>query len=345
MHYGVADIDRRAVHFKSPFDYLDRSFHSGAESSGFSDYNSHVTVDDNAVAKEGQATQLPGNIVKTRLYSRAWRAFAGYALSRLRSRTSDWKNARKGIQAMAVESNGKSTAQGCERLIIALDFDSREEALALVELLGERVGIYKVGYQLFMREGMDLVKELVGLGKKVFLDLKMGDIDRTITAALRAVPEGVDFVTINGGKATVAAAKEGRGERDRPLILSLTFLSSLDQDDLRALMMNDNLELDEYVRVFTQRSVEAGCDGVVASGESIREIRREFGDHLVIVAPGIRPEGNNRNDHKRTLTPTMAIEYGADYLVVGRPVTEANNSLRVADSIIREANAAFAGRN
>ena len=246
---------------------------------------------------------------------------------------------------MAAENNGGSTTQSCERLIIALDFDSREEALALVELLGERVGIYKVGYQLFMREGMDFVKELVRLGKKVFLDLKMGDIDRTIAAALRAVPEGVEFVTINGGKATVTAAKEGRGERDRPLILSLTFLSSLDQNDLRALMMNEDLELDEYVRVFTRRSIEAGCDGVVASGESIREIRREFGDHLVIVAPGIRLEGKNRNDHKRALTPTMAIEYGADYLVVGRPVTEAEDSLEVAAGIIREANAAFASRD
>lgn len=245
---------------------------------------------------------------------------------------------------MAAENNEKSTVQSCERLIIALDFDSGEEALALVELLGERIGIYKVGYQLFMREGMRFVKELVGLGKKVFLDLKMGDIDRTIAAALRAVPEGVEFVTINGGKATVAAAKEGRGERDRPLILSLTFLSSLNQDDLRALMMNENLELDEYVRVFTRRSVEAGCDGVVASGESIREIRREFGSRLVIVAPGIRPEGKERNDHKRALTPTMAIEYGADYLVVGRPVTQVPNSLGITESLIEEVNRAVAVR-
>lgn len=246
---------------------------------------------------------------------------------------------------MAPENNGEKTPQSCERLIIALDFDSKEKALALVELLGERIGIYKVGYQLFMREGMSFVKELVRLGKKVFLDLKMGDIDRTIAAALRAVPEGVEFVTINGGKATVAAAREGRGKRDRPLILSLTFLSSLDQDDLRALMMNENLELDEYIRVFTRRSIEAGCDGVVASGESIREIRHEFGNRLVIVAPGIRPEGKTRNDHKRALTPTMAIQYGADYLVVGRPITEANNSIGVADAIIREANAAFAARD
>lgn len=245
---------------------------------------------------------------------------------------------------MTQKNNEKNATQSCERLIIALDFDSREEALALVELLGERVGIYKVGYQLFMREGMGFVKELVELGKKIFLDLKMGDIDRTIASALRAVPEGVEFVTINGGKATVVAAKEGRGERDRPFILSLTFLSSLDQDDLRALMMNENLELDEYIRVFTRRSIEAGCDGVVASGESIREIRQEFGSSLLIVAPGIRPEGKERNDHKRALTPEMAIEYGADYLVVGRPVTEAENSLKVADAIISEANAAFAGK-
>lgn len=245
---------------------------------------------------------------------------------------------------MAAENSGRTIVQSCERLIVALDFDSREEALALVELLGERVGIYKVGYQLFMHEGMVFVKELVGHGKKVFLDLKMGDIDRTIAAALRAVPEGVEFVTINGGKATVAAATAGRGERDRPLILSLTFLSSLNQDDLRALMMNENLELDEYIRVFTRRSIEAGCDGVVASGESIREIRREFGNRLVIVAPGIRPEGKGGNDHKRVLTPTVAIEYGADYLVVGRPVTQAQNSLEIVEDLIDEVNHAVAGK-
>ena len=246
---------------------------------------------------------------------------------------------------MREKRSGEDAPHSCERLIVALDFDSREEALSLVDLLGERVGIYKVGYQLFMRAGMEFVKELVGFGKKVFLDLKMGDIDRTIAAALRAVPEGVEFVTLNGGKATVAAAREGRGERGRPLILSLTFLSSLDQDDLRALMMNENLELDEYIRVFTRRSIEAGCDGVVASGESIREIRQEFGSRLVIVSPGIRPRGKDSNDHKRALTPARAIEYGADYLVVGRPVTEAENSLEVADNIIREANEAFADRD
>lgn len=233
-------------------------------------------------------------------------------------------------------------AESCDRLIVALDFDSREKALSLVELLGPRVGFYKVGLQLFMREGMGFVKELVALGNKVFLDLKMGDIDRTIAAALRAVPEGVEFVTLNGGRAVVTAAREGRGDRNRPLVLSLTFLSSLDEDDLRALMMNESLSLDEYVRVFTRRAVDAGCDGVVASGKSIREIRREFGDELVIVAPGIRPEGKNRNDHKRALAPAAAVEYGADYLVVGRPVTEAEDSLGVAESIIAETNAAFA---
>lgn len=236
-------------------------------------------------------------------------------------------------------------AESCGRLIVALDFDSREKSLSLVELLGPRVGFYKVGLQLFLREGMGFVKELVALGKKVFLDLKMGDIDRTIAAALRAVPEGVEFVTLNGGKATVAAAREGRGGNDRPLILSLTFLSSLDEDDLRALVMNENLSLDEYVRVFTRRVVDAGCDGVVASGESIREIRREFGDDLVIVAPGIRPEGKNRNDHKRALAPATAVEYGADYLVVGRPLTEAKDSLKVAESIIAETNAALEDRS
>lgn len=236
-------------------------------------------------------------------------------------------------------------AESCGRLIVALDFDSREKSLSLVELLGPRVGFYKVGLQLFLREGMGFVKELVALGKKVFLDLKMGDIDRTIAAALRAVPEGVEFVTLNGGKATVAAAREGRGGNDRPLILSLTFLSSLDEDDLRALVMNENLSLDEYVRFFTRRVVDAGCDGVVASGESIREIRREFGDDLVIVAPGIRPEGKNRNDHKRALAPATAVEYGADYLVVGRPLTEAEDSLKVAESIIAETNAALEDRS
>lgn len=241
-------------------------------------------------------------------------------------------------------SSGKAkerVSESCDRIIIALDFDSGKRALDLVDLLGPRINFYKVGYQLFMREGMEFVKKLVSRGKKVFLDLKMGDIDRTIEAALRAVPDGVEFVTINGGKATVEAAGRGRGARNKPLILSLTFLSSLDREDLRALMMNDSLELDEYVRVFTRRSIEAGCDGVVASGESIRDIRREFGDDLVIVVPGIRPEGKSSNDHKRTLTPAAAVRYGADYLVVGRPVTEAEDSLAVAERIIEETKAAL----
>lgn len=233
-------------------------------------------------------------------------------------------------------------AESCDRLIVALDFDSREKALSLVELLGPRVGFYKVGLQLFMREGMGFVKELVAFGKKVFLDLKMGDIDRTIAAALRAVPEGVEFVTLNGGMAAVTAAREGRGGSARPLILSLTLLSSLDEDELRALVMHEKLSLDEYVQVFTRCAVSAGCDGVVASGESIRGIRREFGDELVIVTPGIRPEGKNRNDHKRALAPATAVEYGADYLVVGRPITEAKDSLEVAENIIAETNIAFA---
>ena len=231
-----------------------------------------------------------------------------------------------------------------QRLIVALDFDSREQALDLVMVLGQRVGIYKIGYQLFMCAGMRFVTELVDMGKKVFLDLKMGDIDRTISAALKAVPQGVEMVTINGGATTVAAAKQGRGKKTRPLILSLTFLSSLDQNDLRELMMNQELDLDQYIRAFTRRSIEAGCDGVVASGDSIREIRQRFGDDLVIVAPGIRPEGKDKNDHKRALTPSLAIGYGADYLVVGRPITQSENIVEVTEAIISEVNLAFADR-
>ncbi len=242
------------------------------------------------------------------------------------------------------EKNSRDDLKASERLIIALDFDSREQALGLVRLLGRRIGIYKIGYQLFLHEGMQFVNELAAMGKRIFLDLKMGDINRTISAALGAVPNGVEMVTVNGGASTVAAAKQGRGGRTRPLILSLTFLSSLDQNDLRELMMNQELDLDQYVMTFTRRSVEAGCDGVVASGDSIQEIRQRFGDGLVIVAPGVRPEGMDRNDHKRALTPALAVGYGADYLVVGRPITQAKNSVEVAEAVINEMNSAFSER-
>lgn len=226
-----------------------------------------------------------------------------------------------------------------ERLIVALDFDRGDDALGLVETLGDSVSFYKVGWQLFIREGMTFVHQLKHeKGKKVFLDVKFDEIPRTVreTVANIAV-EGVDFFTIHGNGATAEAALQGRGERPSPKFLFLTLLSSLDQQDLHDLFVSDEVRLDSYVLFKAQKAVDCGIDGVIASGESVHRIRSnpEF-DGLTIVTPGIRPEGASIDDHKRTLTPYRAIVYGSNYLVVGRPIIKSNDPRRAAESIIEE---------
>jgi orotidine-5'-phosphate decarboxylase len=233
-----------------------------------------------------------------------------------------------------------------ERLIVALDVDTLPEALQLVGTLGDDVGFYKVGLQLFMAGGLASVRRLVDTGKKIFLDLKIDDTPRTIQEAVRnSAIEGVEFFTLQGNAATVRAALDGRGQRRSPKFLQVTYLSSWDSSDLLEQMPGagsasgapgaDKLSIDDQVVKRAARIVDSGCDGVIASGTSVSRLRREF-PNLLIVTPGIRPSGSSSDDHKRSMTPFEAIRAGADYLVVGRPIRTAQDPKATAYSIQRE---------
>ena len=229
-----------------------------------------------------------------------------------------------------------------DRLIVALDVPNRQAALQLVRELDGVVSFFKVGYQLFVAEGMQLVRDLVGEGRKVFLDLKLDDVEETITLAVREIVKwGVEFLTIHGNGATARAAQMGRGESDIPRILQVTALSSLDTQDLRDLGIVGKRDkrfkrLEDYVLWRASQSIDAGCEGLIASGTTIGLLREHLGPEPIIVAPGIRPVGTPTDDHKRTATPRSAIAAGADYLVVGRPIRNAPEPMAMARSILDE---------
>ena len=229
-----------------------------------------------------------------------------------------------------------------ERLIVALDFNNATEANRLIGQLGSAVNFYKVGWQLFLGEGWPFIGTLLEEGRKVFLDLKINDIDQTVQAALANMPNEfagrLELLTINGGSATVSAAEKGRGANDKPYLLMLTVLSSMDATDLKELSLDGaTIDTETVVKGKAQQALDAGCEGLIASGSSVRDLRREFRDReFLIVTPGIRPRDSGHDDHKRTLTPYQAITYGADYLVVGRPITRASNPSQAAQSIISD---------
>ena len=227
-----------------------------------------------------------------------------------------------------------------ERLIVALDVDGRDPALRLVDRLDDAVTFYKVGWQLFIGAGFPFVRELGERGKKVFLDLKLGDIEATVQAAVANMKEEVEFLTVQGMAATVRAARVGRADRARPRLLMVTALSSIDTADVRGATADPGLDIDDYAVGNAGAALDAGCDGLIASGSSVRRIRAGFPDReFVVVVPGIRPAGEGTDDHKRTLAPMEAIRDGADYLVVGRPVRNAPDPAasvtRIVDDIAR----------
>ena len=226
------------------------------------------------------------------------------------------------------------------RLIVALDFDGRGEALRLVDRLGDAISFYKVGWQLFIGAGFAIVRELAARGMKVFLDVKMGDIDATVSAAVGNMKEEVELLTLQGTGATVRAAREGRRERLRPKLLLVTALSSQDAEDVRGIAADPGLDIDDYAVDRARAGLDAGCDGLIASGTSVGRLRAAFpGREFLMVVPGIRPAGAGTDDHKRTLAPLDAIRDGADYLVVGRPVRNASDpaaaAARIVDDIAR----------
>jgi len=216
-----------------------------------------------------------------------------------------------------------------DRLIVALDLPSASDAYALVERLGDAVGFYKIGLELFMAGGyFELLDRLVDADKKVFVDLKFFDIPATVAAAVRQLAgRGAQMATVHGNEAIVEAACKEKGKL---ALLAVTALTSLDEDDFLDLQIERPIE--QLVISRARRVVSHGCDGVVASGVEARALREAVGEGFLVVAPGIRPL-ERRDDQRRVVTPQQAFAAGADYLVVGRPIREAADPRGAAKSI------------
>jgi orotidine-5'-phosphate decarboxylase len=221
-----------------------------------------------------------------------------------------------------------------ERLIVALDFPSAEKALGLVVQLEGLVSFYKVGLELYTAAGPDFVRSLVAQDKKVFLDLKFFDIGETVRRATReAARLGATFLTVHeGGMAVQSALQGAKGSNLK--ILAVTVLTSMDDSDLQDSGISWNME--DLVMRRARKAIEAGCDGVIASGREARDIRKMAGPGRLIVTPGIRPAGVSADDQKRAATPKDAILAGTDYLVVGRPIRDAANPRAAAQQIVDE---------
>lgn len=227
-----------------------------------------------------------------------------------------------------------------DRLIVALDVASVEEARRLVRTLGDSVSFYKIGMQLQFAGGIQYAQDLIGQGKKVFLDAKLFDIETTIEkAAANVARMGVDFLTVHGIGPTVKAAVRGRGDSQLQ-ILAVTVLTSIEAADLHELGYRDS-SVEDVVLYRARKALDAGADGVIASGHEAEAIGQLGGGKLKIVTPGIRRNSDAVGDQKRVATPRSAIRSGADYLVVGRPVTEAADPKQEAEAIVAEIDAAL----
>jgi len=219
-----------------------------------------------------------------------------------------------------------------ERIIVALDVETPEQAKEIVKKCESRISFFKVGLQLFMGSWFETVDWLVDRGHKVMLDLKFFDIPETVKLAVEQVnSRGVSFATIHGNDPIIRAAVAARGDMQ---LLAVTVLTSFGEEDMRAMGMTQSVADLVYFRA--KRALELGCDGVVSSGLEAGKLRRELGKKLLIVTPGIRPGANvqdDRDDQKRIVTAGMAIKSGASHVVVGRPITRAVDPMQVIEQM------------
>lgn len=225
-----------------------------------------------------------------------------------------------------------------DRLIVALDVSRTAEARRIVVALGDSVSTFKIGKQLFTAEGPQVVRDLIAAGRRVFLDLKYHDIPNTVGAAVReAAALGVSMLTVHasGGEKMLRAAAEAAAKSDaKPLVLAVTVLTSLDQADLEEVGVLSDMSI--QVLRLTALAQRAGCGGIVTSARETRAIRDRVGDELAILVPGVRPAGSDAGDQARIATPAEAIQAGASFVVVGRPITAAADPVKAAGQILAE---------
>jgi len=220
-------------------------------------------------------------------------------------------------------------------MIVALDVKGPDEARELITTFGEHAGVWKIGLELLFAGGAELARELSGQGHKIFIDAKLLDIPNTVERATANIAAmGAAFLTVHGHDIkTMEAAIKGRGTSGLKL-LAVTVLTSLDKTDLE--QQGSMMTPGELVLHRARLRREAGFDGVIASGHEAASIREATGDDFLIVTPGIRPAGADAGDQARVMTPAKAIAAGADYLVVGRPITQAEDPGAAARAIIDE---------
>ena len=225
-------------------------------------------------------------------------------------------------------------------LIVALDVQTREEAVEKVKAIGEPVGFYKIGLELFTAEGPDVVKAVKDLGKKVFLDLKFHDIPRTVERAIRSGGKlGVDLMTIHsvGAKAMIQSARMAADEfgPNGPKILAVTVLTSLDQTDLADVGIVGRTPA-EQVMAMAKFATENGAHGLVCSPKEVGALSRALKAGTRFITPGVRPAGAAVGDQKRVATPADAVRDGATHLVVGRPILAAEDPVAAARQILAQ---------
>jgi len=230
-----------------------------------------------------------------------------------------------------------------ERLVVALDVDTLDQATDLVRILANEVGMFKIGKQLFTHAGPQAVRSIQELGGEIFLDLKFHDIPNTVAkAAIEATRLGVKMFNVHASgslemmRTTVKEVQRvcRQEKRRRPIMLAVTVLTSLNQNDLKRVGVTNKVAA-QVVRL-ALLTKEAGMDGVVASPHEVADIRAACGRRFVIVTPGVRPADAIRNDQQRVMTPRDAVRAGVDYIVVGRPVIEAKDPVLAARAIVAE---------
>jgi len=207
-----------------------------------------------------------------------------------------------------------------DKIIVALDVPTRKEALDLVEKLRDQISFFKIGLQLYAAEGPEIVRAVLSTGAKVFLDLKLHDIPNTVARAVEsAAGLGAQMLTIHlsGGPEMIRAAVTAR--KNNLSILGVTVLTSATEETLREIGISD--KVGDHVLRLAKLGVEGGIDGLVASPHEVKMLRDQFGAKIKLVVPGIRPSWSGAGDQRRVMTPRQALDAGADYLVIGRPIT------------------------
>jgi orotidine-5'-phosphate decarboxylase len=236
----------------------------------------------------------------------------------------------------AAEDSGIQSAR--DRLIVALDLPSLADAHAMVERLDDAVSFYKLGYQLIYAGGLPLAEQLVRAGKQVFLDVKLHDIENTVAKGVESIARlGATFVTVHAYPQTMRAAMQGKAGSGLR-VLAVTVLTSYDDHDLAEAGYATNV--DDLVAERAHQALDIGIDGLVCSPSEAGPLRLLVGPAMALVTPGVRPVGTASHDQKRVATPTQAIAAGADYVVIGRPITAAADPRAAAAAIVAEIAAA-----